>query len=215
MSRFWTAEQEGVLRARYPHEKTANLVDSLGHTVGQIYKKADVLGLKKTEVYLASPDAQRLRRGDKVGKAHRFAKGHQTWNKGTHFVAGGRSAETRFKKGDKPHTWNPVGSERITREGILERKISDTGITRHDYKPVHVMLWEEANGKVPKGRIVIFKDKNRQNFALENLECISRAENMKRNSYHNYPKEIAQLIQLRGALQRKINKGKNNEQPAN
>jgi hypothetical protein len=34
---------------------------------------------------------------------------------------------------------------------------------------------------------------------------MSRAESMRRNSYHNYPKELAQLIQLRGALNRKIN----------
>jgi hypothetical protein len=31
---------------------------------------------------------------------------------------------------------------------------------------------------------------------------------MNRNTYHNYPKEIANLVQLRGALTRQINKAK-------
>jgi hypothetical protein len=44
-------------------------------------------------------------------------------------------------------------------------------------------------------------------ITLGRLELISRAENMRRNSYHTrYPKEVAQLIQLRGALNRQINK---------
>lgn len=42
-------------------------------------------------------------------------------------------------------------------------------------------------------------------ITLDRVECISLAENMRRNSYHNYPKEIALAIQLRGVLNRKIN----------
>lgn len=38
----------------------------------------------------------------------------------------------------------------------------------------------------------------------DKLECITRAENMARNSIHNYPQPIPQLVQLRGALNRKI-----------
>ena len=42
-------------------------------------------------------------------------------------------------------------------------------------------------------------------ITADHLDCITRVENMRRNSYHNnYPKEVAQLIQLRGALNRKI-----------
>ena len=39
---------------------------------------------------------------------------------------------------------------------------------------------------------------------------MTRAELMKRNSYHNrYPKEVARLVQLRGAVTRQINKRSN------
>lgn len=47
-------------------------------------------------------------------------------------------------------------------------------------------LWEQKNGKIPKGMLIIFKDKNPLNCVLENLEMISRIENMERN--RNYEK---------------------------
>lgn len=42
-------------------------------------------------------------------------------------------------------------------------------------------------------------------ITADRLELVTRAENMARNTLHRYPKEVAQLIQLRGALNRKIN----------
>ncbi len=72
---------------------------------------------------------------------------------------------------------------------------------------MHIINWEAVNGPLPKGHALVFKDGNKQNTAVENLELLSRAELMRRNSYHtNYPKEVAQLVQLRGAITRQINK---------
>jgi hypothetical protein len=114
---------------------------------------------------------------------------------------------TQFKPGNKPHTWRPVGSERVTDDGIRQRKVTDTGCTPRDWKAIHVLMWEAENGPVPRGHIVVFKDRNRERLALENFELVTRQELMRRNSYHTrYPKEIARLIQLKGALQRQINK---------
>ena len=45
-----------------------------------------------------------------------------------------------------------------------------------------------------------------EEITLDKVECISLAENMRRNSCHQYGKEIARLIQLRGAVSRQINK---------
>ena len=39
------------------------------------------------------------------------------------------------------------------------------------------MEWEKHNGKVPQGRMIIFKDGNHYNCNIENLICITRAEN--------------------------------------
>ncbi len=71
-----------------------------------------------------------------------------------------------------------------------------------------------SNGRsdtVVRHHAVAFKDGNKQNIALDNLELVSRADLMKRNSYHNYGKEIAQLVQLKGAVTRQINKRERNQ----
>jgi hypothetical protein len=113
-------------------------------------------------------------------------------------------AETQFRRGDKPHTWRPIGTERLTKEGYLQRKMADTGSTVDDYVEVHRLLWEEHHGPIPAGHTVVFRDKDRTNIAIDNLELISRRELMLRNTVHRLPKELADLIQLRGALNRKL-----------
>lgn len=203
---FWTAEQIDTLRARYPHEKTAKLAAELGVSIGRVYAKAAELSLKKTPEYYASPDACRLRRGDNIGVAFRFQKGHVPANKGQKGFNHPGMQATQFKKGQRPHTWHPIGSERHSKEGYLQRKLTDTGVTRRDYVPVHHIVWREAGRDIPKGFHLSFKDGNKANITLENLELVSYAEMMKRNSFHNYPKEIAQIIQLRGAVNRQINR---------
>jgi hypothetical protein len=213
----WDPEIERLFSMLYPVESTKRLADAIGISVFVAYRKAEGLGLKKTDAYLASEMSGRILRGrvDPRMVATQFKKGQVSWNKGNKgWQAGGRSKETQFKKGQKPHTWNPVGHERITRDGILERKVNDTGVTRADYVPVHRIVWLESGREIPPGHIVIFKDGNRKNITIGNLECISKRENMIRNSYHTrYPKEICKAIQLKGALQRQINKlEKNHEQ---
>jgi len=209
--RMWTDDEIAVLKARFPHEVTANIASDLERPLHSIYRKADLLGIRKTEEYLASPAACRLRQGDNVGSEYRFPKGHVPPNKGIKgWQAGGRSIDTQFKKGHKSHTWLPIGTERMSNEGYLQRKVSDTGVTRRDYVPVHHIIWREAGFDIPKGHRLTFKDGNKQNIVLANLELVTIAEMMRRNSFHKYGKEIAGLVQLRGALTRQINRRKKN-----
>lgn len=211
---FWTPKEDAVLSYLYPDNRTADILAFLpGKTKSSLYYRAEKLGLKKSPGLVARLASEAMQNPNHGGRRCQFQKGHDTWNKGTHFVAGGRSIETRFKKGQRPHTWNPIGHERITRDGILERKISDTGVTRVDYQPVHRLLWLESGNAIPSGHIVVFKDGNRSNICIENLECISRQENMRRNSYHQYGAEVAKVVQLRGAITRQINKLEKSREP--
>ena len=86
--------------------------------------------------------------------------------------------------------------------------MTDTGYTPRDYVAVHHLVWAEHYGPVPAGHAIVFRDGNKNNFNIENLECVSRAELMRRNTVHRYPKEIALAVQLRGALNRKLNRFK-------
>lgn len=217
MGYHWTADEIESLRINYAGFPTRVIAHLLGRAERAVYNKALSLGLRKSPEYLASSYAGRW--DGKRGGATRFKPGLEPWNKGTRFVAGGRSADTRFKKGVPPHNQNPVGHERINSEGLLEIKVRDTRCTRRDYEGVHRLVWERERGPIPAGYIVVFKPGRRttefREIEADRLECISRGENMRRNSYHTRYPELASVIQLRGALNRKINnRGKQREQNA-
>ena len=59
---------------------------------------------------------------------------------------------------------------------------------------------------MPQGHAVVFKNGNKADIRIENLELITRRELMARNTVHNLPPAIVQVVQLRGALVRQINR---------
>lgn len=214
MRTFWTPKEDAVLAYLYPDNRTADILPFLpGKTKSSLYYRAEKLGLKKSPGLAARLTAEAMANPNHGGRKAHFKKGEPTWNKGKSYMPGGRCSDGWFQKGRRPHTWNPIGHERITRDGILERKISDTGVTRVDYQPVHRLVWLESGNAIPHGHIVVFKDGNRSNICIENLECISRQENMRRNSYHQYGAEVAKVVQLRGAITRQINKLEKSREP--
>jgi hypothetical protein len=197
MSRAWTEQENTYLVANFADTTNAKLALDLNRSEGGISARASKSGLVKS-----------VQHQEKVRKNQaktQFKTGHTTWNKGQKFVAGGRSIETRFKPGQKPKNHHPIGHERITRDGNTQRKLTDTGCTRKDYVNISHIVWIAENGAIPAGHIIRHKDGNNQNCELSNLQCISKADNMRLNSYHNYPAPIPQLIQLRSALNRQLN----------
>jgi hypothetical protein len=81
-----------------------------------------------------------------------------------------------------------------------------------NWKPEHVLIWMAAHGPIPPGHALAFKNRDRQDIRLENLEQISRRELMARNSVHNLPKPIVHAIQLIGAVNRQIRRRTNEKQ---
>ncbi|MEJ1487194.1 MAG: HNH endonuclease signature motif containing protein [Candidatus Sedimenticola sp. (ex Thyasira tokunagai)] len=203
----WTAEEEAELKRDYPETPTKELAKQLSCTEQAVYSKASSLGLHKSEAYFTNQNAGRMKKGDERGAGSRFRKGNRPHNAGKKgWQAGGRSTDTQFKKGKKPHTWKPIGSERVTTEGYMQRKMTDTGYPPKDWVAIHTLLWEEHNGPIPKGHVVVFKNGNKLDVRIDNLELISRTELMRRNTVHNLPKELVQVVQLKGAVTRQINK---------
>lgn len=213
--RFWTKREHATVLRLYPDMDTKVLATRMNRSVISIYQRAQIAGIGKSAAYDARKKAMERERLMRSGVAHRFPKGHVPANAGLRRpgYSPGRMSETQFKKGVRPHTWMPIGSHRYSKEGYLCRKVTDTGYCPRDWVAVHILLWTEVNGPVPPGHALCFKDKDRTHIVLENLELISRAELMRRNSFRiNYPKEIQDLITLRGALQRQINRRVKNEE---
>ena len=207
--RGWTSEQIDMLYALYPDMLAAELAHLMGKGLQAIYHMARQLGIEKSDAFKNSPESGRLLPANTRGHKTQFKKGHDTWNKGTKGLQlGGK--ETQFKPGHRGgrglEIYKPIGAERISKDGYLERKIHDGRPFQSRWRAVHLLVWEAENGPLPKGCAIRFKDGNKLNIALENLELISRADLMRGNSIHRYGPEIANLCRLKGAVNRQIKK---------
>jgi hypothetical protein len=207
----WTSAEIELLKRLYPQRTTKDVAKACGHPLASVYHMATALGLKKSAAFHA--DAKKSGRFNKLttsGVPFRFPKGHAPANKGLRRpgYAPGRMAETQFKTGRFPVNRDPdfyvIGALRINSDGYLDMRISfDKGAL--GWRMLHLVLWEDAHGRIPKGHCLRFKDSDRLNVELDNLVLISRADNMRRNTIHNLPAPLRDTIQLLGQLKRRIN----------
>lgn len=198
MRRF-TPEEDKFLLDNYLTMPTKRMAKELGRTDSTARQRLHLLGV------VVPPEI-----GEVFRKQSQIKKGTVPPNKGekqSDYMSAdsiARARATCFKKGNLPqNTKNDMDiSIRTDRRGVDYKFIR---VSLGEWIPLQRYVWEKAHGPLPKGMKVIFKDGNPLNCDLDNLEALSSAELMKRNSYHNYPQPIAQVIQLRGALNRKIN----------
>ena len=115
----------------------------------------------------------------------RFEKGQTSPTKGRKWSeymspeAQKNSRTTCFSKGNIPLNHKPVGtiSVRRHRKGA-KRKLPEVYIKvaePNKWKLYNRYLWEQANGPIPKGYVICFRDGDTLNCKLENLRCVSRA----------------------------------------
>lgn len=209
--RKWSPPEDDVLCACYPFSTAAALAKAFACTPNAVYQRANRLSLAKSEWFKQSILSSRLKRENHPGKATQFKKGQVPPNKGIKGISYPGSVATQFKpgtrQGNAAQNYKPIGSERLTKDGYVQVKMTETGYPPRDWVGKQIIIWERLNGiKLPANHMVIFRDGDRLNFDYDNLELLSRAQNMKRNSFHNYGPEIAKLYQLKGAITRQINK---------
>lgn len=107
------------------------------------------------------------------GLTGRFEKGHEPPNKGRKGYHSPGSEKGWFQKRHKPWNYAKIGDEAWTTDGYLKVKIAEP----NKWRPKHLLVWEQHNGKVPEGFCVSFKDSNHANCSIDNLVLISLAEN--------------------------------------
>ncbi len=120
-----------------------------------------------------------------------------------------RSIPFRFQKQHLPHNAKYNGHEHLTKDGYIEVRVA-----LRKYVLKHKLIWEAANGKMPPKHCIWYKDGNKQNVTLDNLEMISQAENLRRNqeSFRSLPPEIQEAQGLINKINRKIKKHGNKKQ---
>ena len=103
---------------------------------------------------------------------------------------------------------SPIGTEYIHPNGYLIRKVNNDLPYSERLKAVHIIEWEDHYGLVPEGFIVSFKDGDKKNTNIENLELTTRKKLLQQNSIHRYPTMIG-LIRLQRKLEREIKEREN------
>ena len=203
---FYTEKEIKFLKDNYSDMKTADIAAIMNRPIWSINSKSYELGLKKSFKHmkaLLEIEAQKL---SEAGKQYQFKKGQPSHNKGKKMPPElyEKIKRTMFKPGHKPGNIKKVGAIRIDHEGYTYIKLSDANwVLKHRH------VWEQVNGPVPANHVVIFKDNNMHNFDISNLQVISQANNMLRNTIHQYPEQIQELIKLKNKLKKKINEKQN------
>ncbi len=193
--RKWTPQEVELLRTEYPDANTQHFCKKIGRSYDAVTQKAHVLGIGKSQQFLQAG----IQTVQKVAKYYHFKKGNVSWNKGRK-LGSEWGKQTHFKKGNHPHNYKPIGSKRITKDGYHETKVADPKKWKQD----HVVMWEQANGPVPKTCVLRFIDGNKNNITLSNLMLIATAQNMKLNTIHRFPAPLKRAIKTLSKLKRTI-----------
>lgn len=148
----------------------------------------------------------------------RFSRGHTPQNKGKKMPESVRERikHTFFLPGNVP-----VNAKQKDGEIVIRYDHKNRGgqpymwirIALGVWKPYHKHLWNEKHGSIPDSHCLWFKDGNTLNCTLENLELISRSENLKRNrEFHAaLPEELKEAIRLIKKINQKTTKKHRNE----
>lgn len=179
----YTPDMVEIIKQRYPTEPSRNLAKDLNVSIGSLNLFAKKhLNLTKCPEYLKSLDGdfEKLQ----AGRAKTDYSKNGGW----------------FKAGDKSWNRRETGDERVcSKDGFIKVKVSD-----RNWQPRAWLVWRKHNGKIPRGMVIWHKDGNNQNDDINNLELITRAEMMQRNSVHRYPNELIQVMRLNGRIKRRL-----------
>lgn len=156
MAKKYTAEQHEYLTA-HRHMRRADLAVAFNARFGTARSESSVRTYCKNHgIYRTGPGV---------------------WNKGTKGLI--PAPVKGFKKGNIPHTRQPVGTETRDKDGYLVVKIADP----NRWKRKHILIWEKHHGRLPPDHCLRFLDGDKNNCAIENLALVSRAANMRINSH--------------------------------
>ena len=213
--RHWTPHQIKLLRELYPDFTADSVALAVGRTVRSVRNKVKQLDLSKSNEFYERMGRNNIERAklNPAIQANQFKPGLVPWNKGKTHPAHPNSKATQFKPGRKPHearNYVPIGSLRLTREGHVEPKVSDdTSVySAKRWVALHRLRWQEHHGDIPAGHVVRFKagqiTQAPDDITIDRLECISRAENARRNAPWSYSPELHQIYQLKGVITRQV-----------
>lgn len=118
-------------------------------------------------------------------------------------IVSGRQA---FKRGNKPWCTKETLEESTLMSGYTLVKLSDS-----NWIPKQQYVWEQANRPLKEGEFVIFLNRDRTDFRLENLWVVDRATHarMCQNGWYSENPEFTKTAMMLCDLNKAIKEGKN------
>jgi len=214
--KLWTAEQIEYMNIHYPHKQSIKIAEALGRSLKSVYAQAKIMQLKKTPEFMSSPDAGGFQKGKTYGYQYRFQKGYSPPNKGkkqTEYMSPEgieRTLATRFKKGQTPINTMKDGDITFRKRRKRNAQGFFYRLAKGKWIPLAQKIWMDNFGPIPKGGVIRLKDGNPLNCEPENLELITRKENMLKNSIQNYPQELIPIVKLNAKLKKQIKEYEHN-----
>lgn len=163
--RLWTQEQADFIAEAYTRMTLDQVLVALNERFGTSFTFTQLRAFTRNHGVLS-------------GRTGRFHKG-QPRTPGSGAKGPNR---TSFKKGcmsgAAQHNYVEIGSLRFSKDGYLERKVTDDQslVPARRWVGVHRLNWEAAHGPIPEGHCVCFIDGNPLNAELSNLVLLSRRE---------------------------------------
>ena len=180
----YNEDQLKFIRDNYLDLPVKTIAKEVGGSFGRIVRTLKGMGLE-IPIELV----------EKRKRESKFSPGHKTFNRGLKqedYMTPEqieKTKATRFKKGNTPHNVNYDGHERTDVDGYTLIRVR-----KGKYVLKHRWLWEQENGPIPEGHALSFIDGDKTNISIENLELISRAENMLRNSHYTTPETVESVV---------------------
>lgn len=200
MTKIFTNEMNDFLRENAKGITSAELTERINKKFGTEFTKIQIKNWKSNHNCPSGLEG--------LG---RFKIGNSAWNKGKKMPdwikEKIRATKTTFEKGNVPHQTLPLGTERYDKNGYIEIKVTaslyeSAGSRRKcstfDTKWIgkHKKLWIDYYGdNIPPKSKIIFLDKNKYNFDINNLACISNRQHVIMCKKRRYT-ENAQLTQV-------------------
>ena len=127
----------------------------------------------RVDVSAVNLNALRKRNSWKTGRTGQYAKGNVP-----HPLARPKGPnKTSFKQGNCPHNHQPVGTERLSKDGYLQVKTAEP----KQWEFAHHIIWQQHNGAIPAGSCVIFTNGDKTDVTIGNLQLVTRSELVRAN----------------------------------
>ena len=204
----YSKDEEDLIRTFYPKYGSTGLKGCLNRIRLQFGIERTARGLAQKARKLGAKYEGKIKGA--------FKKGSVPFNKGKKMSEEtyAKVSKTFFKAGHEPHNTRKDGDLSFRGSENSHGQYWYIRVSKANWVLLHRYIFEQSRGmKLKKGDVVAFKDGDVQNLNPDNLELVSRQENLARNNPRlHYPEEITQLIRLVNKLNKKIKKLKDGKE---